>query len=94
MWMVLGNRMSIFFQGCNYNCLYCHNPETINKCVSCEKCIDFCPTKALSSVNFKVVWDKKKCIDCGMCTKVCPRNSSPKVEELSVLDLVLEIKKT
>ncbi len=24
-----GNRLSIFFQGCNYDCLYCHNPETI-----------------------------------------------------------------
>ncbi len=25
-----GNRTAIFFQGCNFNCLYCHNPETIN----------------------------------------------------------------
>ena len=24
-----GNRLSIFFQGCNYDCIYCHNPETI-----------------------------------------------------------------
>lgn len=25
----IGNRTIIFFQGCNFNCLYCHNPETI-----------------------------------------------------------------
>lgn len=25
-----GNRTAIFFQGCNFNCLYCHNPETIS----------------------------------------------------------------
>lgn len=24
-----GNRLSIFFQGCRFDCLYCHNPETI-----------------------------------------------------------------
>jgi len=25
----IGNRTIIFFQGCNFNCRYCHNPETI-----------------------------------------------------------------
>jgi pyruvate formate lyase activating enzyme len=24
-----GNRTAIFMQGCNFNCAYCHNPETI-----------------------------------------------------------------
>jgi len=27
----LGNRASIFVQGCNLNCIYCHNSETIPK---------------------------------------------------------------
>ena len=27
-----GNRTSIFFQGCTFDCLFCHNPETIRLC--------------------------------------------------------------
>ena len=23
-----GNRTAVFFQGCNWDCCYCHNPET------------------------------------------------------------------
>ena len=29
-----GNRTAIFFQGCNFNCKYCHNPETIDPCIN------------------------------------------------------------
>ena len=25
-----GNRTAVFFQGCNWDCCYCHNPETRN----------------------------------------------------------------
>ena len=34
-----GNRMAIFFQGCPFRCLYCHNPETLNLCLNCGRCI-------------------------------------------------------
>jgi len=88
-----GNRMSIFFQGCNYNCLYCHNPETINKCNSCGICIDICPVKALSIVESKVCWNKKNCINCDRCIDICESNSSPKTIDYSVEELLEKIKK-
>ena len=88
-----GNRMSIFFQGCNYNCLYCHNPETINMCNSCGECVDGCPKGALSIVDSKVFWDRKKCIECDRCTEVCMIDSTPKTMAYSVEELLMEIKK-
>lgn len=88
-----GNRMSIFFQGCNYNCLYCHNPETINLCDSCGICIDSCPVGALSMVDSKVCWNKKICVNCDRCIDICEKNSSPKTMDYSVDELLDEIKK-
>lgn len=87
-----GNRTAIFFQGCNFNCKYCHNPETINHCVNCLKCVDKCPSSALTVVDGKVHWEKDKCINCDACIKVCTFNASPKIETLSVEDLLTHIK--
>lgn len=83
-----GNRCAIFFQGCNFNCMYCHNPETINFCNNCGICVEKCPAKALSFIeNKKVFWDKKNCVDCDTCLKVCPHGASPKVTLYTPLEL-------
>lgn len=89
-----GNRMAIFFQGCNFNCLYCHNPETINICNSYGLCLSVCPTNSLTKdINNKVVWNKETCINCDLCIKTCKNSSSPKIELVTVENLLLEIKK-
>lgn len=79
-----GNRTAIFFQQCNINCKYCHNPETKKLCRHCKICVGHCPANALKVENGKVIWDSKKCIGCDTCINVCPYESSPKVEEQTV----------
>ncbi len=88
-----GLRTSVFLQGCNIHCLYCHNPETQRVCNNCALCVSKCPSGALKQVNNKVLWDKDKCINCDTCISVCENFSTPKVERLNAKEVYARIKK-
>lgn len=79
-----GNRLVIFLQECNLNCIYCHNFETINRCNNCGACVEGCPTKSLSLENGKVLYDETTCIQCDKCVYTCPYDATPKAKEYSV----------
>ena len=56
-----GNRTAVFVQGCNFNCHYCHNPETRAVCISCGDCVATCPAGALTrSAEGLVLFDPTK----------------------------------
>ncbi|XOQ45059.1 MAG: YjjW family glycine radical enzyme activase [Clostridium sp.] len=88
-----GSRTSVFLQGCNIACGYCHNPETQRLCNSCGACVSQCPAGALSMQNGRVVWDMKKCVSCDTCIAVCPNRASPKIREMDAQQVMAEVEK-
>lgn len=77
-----GIRIVIFLKGCNLNCSWCHNPESISaetermyapsKCIMCGTCVMVCPEKAITLTPEGILTDTKLCQLCGRCAEVCP----------------------
>ena len=88
-----GSRFVIFLQGCNFDCIACHNPYTINECDSCGVCVDQCPEAALDLLDGPlVVLDEPACTECDICIQVCPSDSTPLAAWRSVASLLDEIR--
>ena len=88
-----GNRLVIFFQGCNFNCTSCHNPHSIAHCNHCGECVAECPDNALTlNAQNQVTWHADKCTGCDKCIDICSFQSSPKIREYSLNELLTIIK--
>jgi len=78
-----GIRTTIFIKGCPLHCLWCHNPESIerglelirrsSRCSACYSCVKACPEKAISPGPKKgpVFVDRTRCDLCGKCVEAC-----------------------
>ena len=77
-----GIRLTVFFKGCNLQCQWCHNPESMSqkvqkmynakKCIGALSCIENCPNNALKMTSEGIVTDYNVCNLCGTCAEVCP----------------------
>lgn len=83
-----GNRLVLFFQGCNFNCPACHNPYTVGVCNHCGDCVSSCHVNALSMRDGKIQFNPTSCDQCDACLDACPISASPMVAQYSVAQIL------
>lgn len=71
-----GIRTTVFFKGCPLHCIWCQNPESIDKraeiiffehkCIRCGRCYDACPICREGGIV-----TRETCLRCGRCAEAC-----------------------
>lgn len=96
-----GIRTTVFLKGCSLNCLWCHNPESVDpgpelmlwpgRCARCYACLAACPKKAIAKdAAGEVVVDRSKCDLCGRCAEACLYDALQMVGREMTVDEVLD----
>jgi pyruvate formate lyase activating enzyme len=99
-----GIRTTVFFKGCPLHCLWCHNPEGIDRhfemivrssrCSQCYLCLEVCPLGAISKNSGPVAIDRTKCDLCGKCLDVCTYDALEIAgRRVSVQDVIDEVER-
>jgi pyruvate formate lyase activating enzyme len=99
-----GIRTTVFLQGCNLRCFWCHNPESgpmgakvqffPDKCIACGLCVEACPEGAQILANGRRVYVRGLCKACGRCVDQCfARALVARARTMSVEQVLAEIDK-
>jgi len=96
-----GIRTTIFLKGCNMNCKWCHNPESINsnmeimfdpnKCIGCKTCENICHREVHKFIGSKHIIDRDKCNICRKCIEFCPTKAIEIIGSKVSVKYVVEI---
>ena len=74
-----GIRTCVFLKGCPLNCIWCHNPEGLEKaptlsfdsqkCSLCGSCLAVCSSRTIENGAMKI--ERENCTKCGRCVEEC-----------------------
>ncbi len=89
-----GNRFVVFLQGCNFDCIACHNPYTINVCNDCGDCLATCSSGALTfGDDGHVAWNEAACEGTDTCLATCEWDATPKARPREIGELLADIRR-
>ena len=97
-----GIRTTVFLKGCPLRCLWCHNPEGLErsveiefeptKCIGCGACVPACPKGCQTLTEESRGFDRDKCVRCGRCADVCLPGSLKRVgREMTVEEVIKKV---
>lgn len=94
-----GIRSTVFLKGCPLSCLWCHNPESLqrtseivlreDRCIQCGECIDACSHGAIRRRDGRVATDRDLCVKCGECISRCAADAREQAGREMTVDEVL-----
>lgn len=96
-----GIRTTVFLKGCPLHCLWCHNPESLDRlpeisynpalCIICSACVAACPEGCHTINNGAHHFDRTQCTRCGLCTDACCTGVLDRIGNTMTIDDIMAV---